>query len=196
MPQGAYRPFDVLTSWSFRQAAAEAGLALSPSDEERIMSSYNRLDAFPEVGAALAALAGAPSLDAWVFSNGTGAMVTASLRGSPSLSRALAALRPDKVVSVDGLGVYKPDARAYAHLAERVGAGLQDGGRHRVWLVSANPFDAAGAVAAGLRSAWVDRAGQGWLDGLSGALGIEPTVVVGGVDEAVAQITLLSAARE
>lgn len=152
------------------------------------MDAYNTLDAFPEVDAALAALAASPSMDPWVFSNGTLSMMASSLS---SLASAQSVLPPSKLVSVDPLGLFKPDRRAYAHLAKTTG--LQDS-PHRVWLVSANPFDAAGAVAAGLKSAWVDRGGLGWVDGLGGALGVEPTVVVGGVDDAVAQVMRLSGA--
>ncbi|PNY24370.1 Uncharacterized protein TCAP_05693 [Tolypocladium capitatum] len=186
---GAYRPFSDLTRWSFRQATAEAGVELSPEQEERIMNAYNGLDAFPEVGEALAVLAKTPSLDPYVFSNGTVSMITSSLATSPSLSRAGAMLPASKVVSVDPLEVFKPDPRTYEHMAETVGLGSDRG---RVWLVSSNPFDVAGAVAAGLKSAWVDRGGLGWIDGLGGAMGIKPTVMVKGVDEAVREIGRMS----
>ncbi|KAJ6441242.1 haloacid dehalogenase [Purpureocillium lavendulum] len=186
---GAYRPFSDLTRWSFRQATAEAGVQLTPEQEERIMDAYNGLDAFPDVGEALALLAKTPALDPYVFSNGTLSMITSSLETSPSLARASDVLPPAKVVSVDPLGVFKPDPRTYEHMAKAAGL---EGQPERLWLVSSNPFDAAGAVAAGLKSVWVDRAGKGWVDGLGGAMDIKPTAIAKGVDEAVGQILCLS----
>src|SRR5262249_31750281 len=123
-----------------------------------------------------------------IFSNGTLNMVTAPLQTSRSISEAAShVFPPDKVVSVDAetLRVFKPDPRTYKHMATV--AGLQDA-PEKAWLVSSNPFDALGAVAAGMRAAWVDRGGAGWIDGLGGVLGIRPTMVVKGVDEAVQAI--------
>ena len=157
------------------------------------MNAYNGLDTFPEVGEALKALAKLPSLDPYIFSNGTVSMITSSLKTSPLLSQASAVLPASKVVSVDPLKVFKPDKRTYRHMAETAGLGSDLG---RVWLVSSNPFDVVGAVAAGLKSAWVDRGGQGWIDGLGGAMGIKPTVVVKGVHEAVREIVHISGQKQ
>ncbi len=159
------------------------------------MRSYDALRAFPEVPAALDLLASesgggaaaAAAADAYVFSNGTDAMVGNSVRSSPDLGPRAAAAGFRALVSVDGLRCYKPDPRAYAHLVETVGAG-------DVWLVSANPFDVAGARAAGLRAAFVDRSGRGWVDRLDEARA--PTVVVRGLDEAVRAILGKSSSSE
>lgn len=107
-----------------------------------------------------------------------------------------------KLISVGAAGHYKPARDAYEHLVREATAGR--GGDYKmraaVWLVSSNAFDVLGARAAGLRAAWVDRAGTGWVDQLgeliseaggSGAGGrrdLTPTIVVKGVDEAVAKI--------
>ncbi|UNI17678.1 (S)-2-haloacid dehalogenase [Purpureocillium takamizusanense] len=181
-----YCSFSDLTRWSFRQATADARAQLTPEQEVQIMDAYNGLDTFPDVDQALTMLAEMPSLDPYVFSNGTVSMVTSSLQTSPSLARASHVLPSTKVVSVDSLKVFKPDPRTYQHMAKASGFEGQLGS---VWLVSSNPFDVAGAVAAGLKAAWVDRAGGGWVDGLGGAMGIKPTVIVKGVDEAVEHIS-------
>lgn len=182
---GLYQPFDELTRASFRQATTESGVKLSREDEGRIMASYNGLGTFPEVDKALDILSKSSTLDPYIFSNGTESMITSSLTTSPSLSKASATLPSTKVVSVDPLKVFKPDKRTYHHFARSVG--LED---HlgNIWLVSSNPFDVVGASAAGLKSAWVDRGGLGWIDGLGDATGLKPTLVVGGVDEAVQEI--------
>lgn len=182
---GLYRSFSDLTRTSFRQATAEAGVALSKEQEDKVMNAYNGLDTFPDVDAALEIVAKSASLDTYVFSNGTEEMITSSLRTSPSLSRAQNVLPASKVISVDPLQVFKPDRRTYEHFSE---VATKKTHAKQVWLVSSNPFDVAGAAAAGLRTAWVDRGGRGWVDGLGEAIGIAPTVVAKGVDEAVQEI--------
>ncbi|OAQ66465.1 haloacid dehalogenase [Pochonia chlamydosporia 170] len=185
---GLYRSFSDLTRHSFRQATAEAGLELSKDHEERIMDAYNGLDTFPDADKGLTLMSQTPSLKPYIFSNGTMAMITSSLKTSPSLAQTGTTFSEANIVSVDAVSVFKPDPRTYRHMAEV--AGLQSQ-MEKVWLVSSNPFDAAGAVAAGLRSAWVCRQGTGWIDGLGGALGVSPTVVVEGVEEAVKEIIRL-----
>ncbi|GFP54876.1 hypothetical protein ACSS6W_002767 [Trichoderma asperelloides] len=183
---GMYQSFGELTRWSFRHAAAEVGEELSPEQEEKVMNAYNGLDAFPEVEAGLALIAKTPAVEAYVFSNGTESMITSSLRTSPSLARSSSVLPASRVVSVDPLRVFKPDRRTYEHFAKVAGMESQV---DRLWLVSSNPFDALGARAAGWRSAWVNRNPDlGWIDGLSGAVGLKPTVIAKGVDEAVRKI--------
>ncbi|KAG8409795.1 hypothetical protein J3458_018877 [Metarhizium acridum] len=186
---GLYRSFSELTRHSFRQATAEIGLELSRDQEERILDAYNGLDTFPDADKGLALVSQTPSLKPYIFSNGTMAMITSSLKTSPSLSKSGTTFSESNVVSVDPLGVFKPDPRAYRHMGEIAGLTHQ---LEKVWLVSSNPFDAAGAIAAGLRSVWVSRQGTGWIDGLGGALGVSPTAVVGSVEEAVREIIKLN----
>jgi 2-haloacid dehalogenase len=184
--QGTYQPFGELTRCSFRHAAAEIGEELSPEQEERVMNAYNGLDAFPEVEAGLNLIAKTPGVEAYVFSNGTESMITSSLRTSPSLARSSSVLPTSRVVSVDPIRVFKPDQRTYEHFAKVAGLESQV---EKLWLVSSNPFDALGARAAGWRSAWVNRNPDlGWIDGLSGAIGLKPTVIAKGVDDAVRKI--------
>ncbi|KHN97142.1 haloacid dehalogenase [Metarhizium album ARSEF 1941] len=190
---GLYRSFSELTRHSLRQATAEVGLELSKDQEERILDAYNGLDTFPDADEGLAVVSQTPALEAYIFSNGTVEMVNSSLKTSPSLAKSGAKFSEANIVSVDGLGVYKPDPRAYEHMAERAGLAHQ---LQRVWLVSSNSFDVAGAVAAGMRSVWVSRQGTGWIDGLGGALGVSPTAVVAGVDEAVREIVKLDGLDE
>jgi 2-haloacid dehalogenase len=185
---GLYRSFSELTRHSFRQATAEAGLELSRDQEERIMDAYNGLDTFPDADKGLALVSQTPSLKPYIFSNGTAAMIESSLKTSPSLAKSDTAFSESSIVSVDTLGVFKPDPRTYKHMAKAAGLESQ---LQKVWLVSSNPFDAAGAVAAGLRSVWVCRQGTEWVDGLGGALDIRPTAVVESVEEAVRHIIQL-----
>jgi 2-haloacid dehalogenase len=56
------------------------------------------------------------------------------------------------VISVDEVGVFKPAPAVYEHAARRLGRPIAD-----VWLVSANPFDAAGGKVAGMRVCKLER---------------------------------------
>jgi 2-haloacid dehalogenase len=58
----------------------------------------------------------------------------------------------DKVLSVESLGVFKPDPSVYQFAAEALGAGLDE-----LAFQSANAWDAAGAAAAGLTVYWINR---------------------------------------
>ncbi|KAM0739318.1 hypothetical protein ACQRIT_007055 [Beauveria bassiana] len=161
-----YQSFSNVTRWSFRQATAELGLDLGPAEEERVMNAYNGLDTFPDADAGLRILAKeeAGSVSAYVFSNGDSSMLASSMSTSPALANASSVLPAGKVISVEPLRVFKPHPSVYDYLVGVTGKKDCPGD---VWLVSSNPFDVCGAVAAGLRSAWVDRAGRGWLDGLA-----------------------------
>ncbi|KAK2015427.1 haloacid dehalogenase [Colletotrichum eremochloae] len=186
---GTYRPFSELTRAALRHAVAEKKLGLSTDNEGRLMEAYNGLEAFPEVGAAMAVVEGDGSVDAYVFSNGTDDMVGASMKTSPTLSRMSGTFGPGKLVTVEEVRCYKPDPRTYGHFAERAGMSGREG---EIWLVSSNPFDALGARAVGWQSAWIDRGGTGWVDALGSVIDREPTIVAAGVDEAVRKIMELS----
>ncbi|KAH7304759.1 HAD-like domain-containing protein [Stachybotrys elegans] len=179
---GLYRSFEDLTRASFRQATKEAGVELTYSVEESIMQAYNGLDVFPDVKGALHTLQKTPALDPYVFSNGTVSMINSSLATSPTLSDMTSLFPLAKVVSVEPLKLFKPHKKSYEHLLQTVGKESDPGS---VWLVTSNPFDVVGAISAGLKAAWVDRGGLGWIDGLGDVLSCRPSIIVQGVDEAV-----------
>ncbi|KAM3456402.1 hypothetical protein MY3296_001681 [Beauveria thailandica] len=147
-----YQSFSNVTRWSFRQATAELGLDLGPAEEERVMKAYNGLDTFPDADAGLGILATkkeAESVSAYVFSNGDPSMLASSMSTSPALANASSVLPAAKVISVEPLRVFKPHPSVYDYL---VGVAGKKDSPGDVWLVSSNPFDVCGAVAAGLRS--------------------------------------------
>lgn len=181
----AYNSFSDLTRWSFRQAATEAGVAMSPADEDAVLDAYKGLDTFDDASKGLAALSEAKDIDGYIFSNGTMNMLTSSISTSPGLAKSSAAFPAHKVVSVDSIGVFKPDPRTYGLMKETAQNANPD--MEDIWLVSSNPFDIVGAANAGWKTAWVGR-GKQWVDGLGVGAGLNPTVIVQGVDEAVAHI--------
>ncbi|CAP64589.1 uncharacterized protein PODANS_5_8640 [Podospora anserina S mat+] len=174
---GRYTDFETITRSSLKHVIPE----ITAAQTDTVMASYNNLSMFPEVPDALATMAENGRLvEGYVFSNGTEQMMGASVNRSSDLWSFGAVFKG--LVSVEGVGRYKPDAGVYEYLVGQVGRTEKKG----VWLVSGNPFDVLGAKAAGLRACWVDREGGGWRDQLGEGLGVEgPDLVVRGVDEGV-----------
>ena len=73
-------------------------------------------------------------------------MVTSSVEESPSLSSYREVFKA--LITVQEIEVFKPDKKAYEHLAKKVGK-QQD--LESIWLVTANPFDVVGARSAGIQ---------------------------------------------
>ena len=178
-----YKPFDELTRRSFEHATADMGSPIQEASLDRVMQAYNGLDSFEEIPEAIQKLKETPGFQSYIFSNGTSAMVTQSVATSKGLS-SMGYFTPEKVITVNDVKVYKPEPRAYKYLIERLG----ETDEKKVWLVSSNPFDVCGAAAVGVSTAWIDRAGKGWVDGLGKAFDLEPTVICSDVSSAVDEI--------
>ena len=140
-----YEDFDRVTAHALDFALAEASESLGEAERRDVLARLDLLDLHEDARPALEALANAGFTLA-VLSNGTPRALDALLR------RAGIRDRFEVVVSADEVRVYKPAARVYRHAAERLRRPIGD-----VWLVSANPFDLAGAKAAGMRPAAVER---------------------------------------
>lgn len=143
--RGHYSSFQTLTQSALDHALAAHGVE-SPSLKARLLSAYRRLDAFPEVAAALADLRQG-GLRLAALSNGDPDMLEAGLK-TASLRDSL-----DAVLSVAPLGIYKPDRRVY-----ELGRSWVDGPAGEIAFVSANAWDAGGAAAFGFRTFWINRA--------------------------------------
>ncbi len=112
-----------------------------------LMDAYRRLDAFPEVPGVLQALKAA-GLKTAILSNGSPAMLAAALESS-----GLAPLIDD-TLSVEDVGIYKPDPRVYQLAVDRLGIAAE-----RISFQSSNPWDAVGARLFGFNVAWINRFG-------------------------------------
>ncbi|OJK02907.1 hypothetical protein ASPACDRAFT_1853476 [Aspergillus aculeatus ATCC 16872] len=121
-----------------------------------VLAAYNRLQAFPDVEEALRKITAIARIKPVVFSHGTVDMVRACLSHAPPQLQHLQ------------LQQYKPAPAAYSHLREQVASkgGGSSSSTAMIWLISANPFDIAGAKSAGLSTNWVDRDQNqaGWSD--------------------------------
>ena len=118
-----------------------------PALRDRLLALYRQLDTFPEVPDTLRALKDR-GLTLAILSNGTEAMLHSAI-ASAGIGDTL-----DDVLSVDTIGVYKPDAAVYDLVEERLG--ILPG---QTLFVSSNGWDVASAAAYGFRTLWVNRAG-------------------------------------
>lgn len=113
-----------------------------------LMQAYLSLSAYPEAMEVLERVK-AGGLATAVLSNGAPTMLDSAV-ASAGIGAHL-----DAVLSVEAVGIYKPDPRVYRLATDVLGVEP----RHIVF-VSANAWDAAGAAAAGLTVAWCNRFGQ------------------------------------
>jgi len=110
-----------------------------------LLDAYRLLSPYPEVPAMLGALR-ARGVQAAVLSNGS-PMMLADAFGNAGLSTQI-----DALLSVEAVGVFKPDRRVYALAERRLGLPAA-----RMMFVSANPWDTQAALAAGFRCIRVNR---------------------------------------
>ncbi|MGZ2256888.1 haloacid dehalogenase type II [Roseobacter sp. A03A-229] len=129
-------------------ALEKTGLAGDAALRERLLALYWELQCYPEVPQMLQALK-ANGLATAILSNGSPDM----LRGAVSSAGIEALL--DDTLSVESVGVFKPDARVYDLVQKRFGCD-----REEVLFVSSNGWDAGCATGYGFTTAWVNRGGD------------------------------------
>ncbi len=142
---GRYEDFRELTRAALFWAAEARGLELAPAAAARLLDAYLKLAPFAEVPAALAALAPVPRA---ILSNGTRAMLE-PLAAITGLAQHLEA-----ILTVEALGIYKPDPRVYHLAVEHFRCPADE-----ILFVSSNGWDAAGAKSFGCTTVWVNRGG-------------------------------------
>jgi 2-haloacid dehalogenase len=127
-------------------ACARLGVDPAPI-REPLMQAYRSLEAYPEVPAVLERLRrGGVKLA--ILSNGEPEMLAAGAR-SAGIDGLL-----DAVLSVEEVGVYKPDPKVYQLALGRLGARAGE-----VAFMSSNAWDVHGAACFGLRPVWINRLG-------------------------------------
>ena len=116
---------------------------------DKLMDAYLTLTPYPEVQDTLHALKHR-GLKLAILSNGAPSMLDAAV-ASAGIKELL-----DAVLSVEDVGIYKPDARVYQLAVDRlqIPAG-------QISFQSSNAWDAVGAAAFGFKVAWVNRFAQG-----------------------------------
>jgi 2-haloacid dehalogenase len=136
-----------VTGDSLDYALETLGL-IDPALRQRLMDLYLTLAVFPEVADTLRRLKAA-GLKTAILSNGSPAMLASAVEGN-GLGELL-----DAVISVEEVGVFKPDPRVYQHALNRLGVSAAE-----VSFQSSNSWDASAASAFGMRVVWCNRYGQ------------------------------------
>ncbi|MBT8363416.1 MAG: haloacid dehalogenase type II [Deltaproteobacteria bacterium] len=113
-----------------------------------LIDAYLQLKCYPEVPDTLARLKDSGRQIA-ILSNGSPAMLEAVVKSS-GLEDLV-----QTVLSVEMVGVFKPDPKVYQLAVDRLGVAAAE-----VVFMSANAWDAVGATAFGLRVAWINRFSQ------------------------------------
>jgi 2-haloacid dehalogenase len=163
---GQYEDFGWVTQRALGFVLAALGVSLPADQSRRLVELYDHLRPFPDAAPALHALAES-GYELAVLSNGTPAMIGDCLANS-GLGEFFAYR-----VSVDEVRVFKPSPVVYRHAAQRLARPVG-----QVWLVTSNAFDSIGANAAGMRTAWINRA-----DAPFDTIGAQPDLTVPALDQ-------------
>ena len=150
-----HRDFWTLTQEALTFVAKRHGIN-DPVLLADVLAAYRTLDAYPEVPTVLNRLRERGVARA-ILSNGEPGMLADAVR-----SAGIADLLDD-VLSVESVGVFKPDPRVYRLVTDRFHVAPGD-----VAFVSSNPWDAFGALSFGFQVYWVNRSGQPDEYGLRG----------------------------
>jgi 2-haloacid dehalogenase len=130
--------------WALEKTGHDGDSAL----RDRLLALYWELQAYPEVPAMLAALKNG-GLNTAILSNGSPAMLQGAV-DSAGIGDVL-----DVSLSVESVGIFKPDASVYDLVGTYFGCAKDD-----VLFVSSNGWDAAAATGYGFSTAWVNRGGD------------------------------------
>ena len=161
---GRYEGFWTVTEAALRYAIRRLALTASEAQISRLMDAYLSLACFPEVKAALGALAPRPRA---ILSNGSPRMLEAAVTSSglgPHLGH---------VLSVDAVRTYKPSPQVYALGPKALGVAAEE-----LLFVSSNAWDVAGAKAFGYQVAWCNR-----IQAPEEELGVRVDVMISRLDQ-------------
>ncbi len=143
---GRYQDFGKVTEAALKFACKSLKLDCSPESRKRLMQAYLHLQPYPEVKEALASLSHCKLA---ILSNGSPRMLKALVKNN-GLTKTF-----DKVISVDEVKIYKPSPKVYALAPKKLKVKKSE-----IGFVSSNFWDICGAASFGLRTFWINRAGN------------------------------------
>jgi 2-haloacid dehalogenase len=145
---GEFRPFQAIAKSTLDTTFAQ--LELDASRTADVLESLKAVEPYDDAEPALKDLADAV-IRTVTLTNG-GAVQTEAL-----LERAGLLDRFERIFSVEEFGAYKPDARPYRYVLDRLAIDAAD-----ATMVAAHAWDVIGARAAGLRAIWIRRLERRW----------------------------------
>jgi len=167
---GRYEDFNRVTADSLDWTIEALHIVAGEGARNALVAEYRKLAMFPEVPAALEALAASRPLA--ILSNGHPEMLEAVVDHNGIRERFRGG-----ILSVHAAGTFKPHPDVYSLAEEALGIP-----RTLTGFVSSNGWDAAGAKAFGFRAYWVNRA-KAPID----LLGNPPDAIVASLDELAAR---------
>jgi 2-haloacid dehalogenase len=144
---GAHTDFWTVTCDALDYAMESLGLE-GDALRDRLRALYRDLPAFAEVPAMLDAVKAA-GMGTAILSNGSPDMLASAVTSAGLQGRL------DAVLSVEQVGIFKPDRRVYDLVGQHFG--VEQG---EVLFVSSNGWDAAAAQGYGFEVLWVNRGGM------------------------------------
>lgn len=151
-----HEDFWLCTRDALEVVLAQHGIADAALAQE-LMEAYRTLPAYPEVPAVLRAIREL-GVSTAILSNGTPGMLAAAVEAAGIASHL------DEVLSVEEVGVFKPDPRVYRLATRQFGCPPD-----RIVFVSGNAWDAQAAHAFNMRVVRVNRTGAPDEYGLAAA---------------------------
>lgn len=112
---------------------------------QRLLDVYWNLSAYPEAHDVLTTLK-ANNIQTGILSNGSNQMLNSAVV-SANLENYL-----DKIISIDGIEIYKPDPKVYQMVLDQFNCKIEE-----VLFISSNGWDIAGASKFGFTTLWVNR---------------------------------------
>ena len=112
---------------------------------QRLLDVYWNLSAYPEAHDLLTTLK-ANNIQTGILSNGSNQMLNSAVV-SANLKNYL-----DKIISIDGIEIYKPDPKVYQMVIDQFNCKIEE-----VLFISSNGWDIAGASKFGFTTLWVNR---------------------------------------
>ena len=112
---------------------------------QRLLDVYWNLSAYPEAHDVLTTLK-ANNIQTGILSNGSNQMLNSAVV-SANLENYL-----DKIISIDGIEIYKPDPKVYQMVIDQFNCKIEE-----VLFISSNGWDIAGASKFGFTTIWVNR---------------------------------------
>ena len=144
---GVKTGFAELAGVTLDRLAALCDRTISKEDREGILGGFASLEPHADVRPALERLR-TSGYRTVAFSNSSLTLVTKQIANAGLVDHF------DMVISVEETGSFKPDRKVYEFAAARVDRPIQD-----LRLVAAHDWDTHGAMAAGMRAAYIDRTG-------------------------------------
>ena len=145
---GAHTDFWEVTQNGLDWALEKTGHDNDPALRNRLLALYWELQAYAEVPDMLAALKKG-GMNTAILSNGSPDMLQGAV-DSAGIGEVL-----DVSLSVQSVGIFKPDASVYELVGTHFGCE-----KNEVLFVSSNGWDAAAATGFGFTTAWVNRSGE------------------------------------